>query len=61
MIFTKKKMVTIIVVAVLIFVSVSAVYANSSVKLIVNNQEEKPDVSPKIINGRVMVPIMWVA
>ena len=36
-------------------------FATSPIKLIINGQEIKPDVSPQIINGRTMVPIRWVA
>ncbi|SHE44042.1 Copper amine oxidase N-terminal domain-containing protein [Thermoanaerobacter uzonensis DSM 18761] len=36
-------------------------FANSTIKLIVNGSEIKPDVPPQIINGRTMVPIKWVA
>jgi len=36
-------------------------FANSTIKLIVNGSEIKPDVPPQIINGRTMAPIKWVA
>jgi len=62
MLFTsKKKVIAFIIAIILICISVTAALANNPVKLIVNNQEIKPDVPPQIINGRVMVPVSWVS
>lgn len=40
---------------------VSMAFAANTIKLYVNGQEIKPDVPPQIINGRIMVPVRWVA
>gem|GEM_PF-2483839 len=48
--------------AVFLVVALATVgFAASPIKLIVNGQEIKPDVSPQIINGRTMVPVRSVA
>jgi len=39
----------------------SAVFAATTVKLIVNGKELIPDAKPHILNGRVMVPISFIA
>jgi hypothetical protein len=48
----KKKWLAVISAAVLICVFASAVWANEPIKLVVNGQEIKPDVSPQIIGNR---------
>ncbi|MDP9750130.1 MULTISPECIES: copper amine oxidase N-terminal domain-containing protein [Thermoanaerobacter] len=48
--------------SVILIVSLTIVaFAASTVKLIINGREIKPDVPPQIINGRAMVPIKCVA
>ncbi|MGH2330621.1 copper amine oxidase N-terminal domain-containing protein [Thermoanaerobacter mathranii] len=48
--------------SVILIVSLTIVaFATSTVKLIINGREIKPDVPPQIINGRAMVPIKCVA
>lgn len=48
--------------AVMLTVTLAAgAFAANPIKLIVNDQETKPDVPPQLINGRTMVPIRWVA
>lgn len=42
-------------------VLVSIAFAAGPIKLIVNGQEIKTDAPPQLINGRMMVPIRWVA
>lgn len=37
------------------------VYASENIRIVVNGVEIESDVSPEIINGRVMVPIRWVS
>lgn len=53
----QKKMIIPLVVAVLLICLVSSVGAHSSIKLFINGQELKSDVSPTIVGGRVLVPI----
>ncbi|MBC7339293.1 MAG: copper amine oxidase N-terminal domain-containing protein [Firmicutes bacterium] len=47
---------------VLLFGGLTAtVFAASPIKLIVNGREIQLDVPPQLVNGRVMVPMRWVA
>jgi len=59
----KSKRLYLLIAALLVFALSTGVYAYASdpVKLFVNGQEIKPDVSPQIINGRTMVPVRWIA
>jgi len=57
----KKKWLAVIGVVILVGIFATAAFAGNPIKLIVNGQEVKPDVSPQIIDGRIMVPIRWVA
>jgi len=57
----KKKWLILTGVAILAVALTTVAFAANPIKLIVNGQEIKPDVSPQIINGRTMVPIRWVA
>jgi len=57
----KKKWITIVGIVVLVGIFATVAFADNPIKLIVNGQEIKPDVPPQIINGRVMVPVRWVA
>lgn len=36
-------------------------WASNPIKLIVNGQEIKTDIAPQLINGRVLVPVRFVA
>lgn len=36
-------------------------FGGTPVKLVVNGQEIKSDMSPQLMNGRVLVPVRWVA
>lgn len=38
-----------------------ALAVDNPIKLIINGQEIKPDIAPRLINGRVMVPARFVA
>ena len=60
MLLKKSLMLFISVILMVSFFTIIA-FANSTIKLIVNGSEIKPDVPPQIINGRTMVPIKWVA
>ncbi len=53
----KKKVFVAMMVFVVLFCSVTAVFAHSSIKLFINGEELKSDVSPKVAEGRVLVPI----
>lgn len=57
----KKKWLIVSGVVVLTLALVAIAFAANPIKLIVNDQEIKPDVPPEIINGRTMVPLRWVA
>lgn len=57
----KKKWLVFTGAIILVAALTTAAFATSPIKLIINGQEIKPDVSPQIINGRTMVPIRWVA
>lgn len=57
----KKKWLVVISAAVLICVFASVAWANEPIKLVVNGQEIRPDVSPQIIGDRTMVPVRWIA
>jgi len=57
----KKKWLVFSSVAILAVALTTIAFAANPIKLIVNDQEIKPDVSPQIINGRTMVPIRSVA
>ena len=52
----KKKVIVSMLVVALLFCSVTSVFAHP-IKIIFNGKEVKSDVSPQIINGRVLVPI----
>jgi len=53
----KKKIFVIAMIAALLLCSVSSVFAHSSIKMYLNGKEIFSDVPPKIIEGRVLVPI----
>lgn len=57
----KKRLVLVISAILMVSFFTVIAFANSTIKLIVNGSEIKPDVPPQIINGRTMVPIKWVA
>ena len=57
----KKKAVILICLVVLFSTFTVMVFAADPVKLIVNGKEIKPDVPPQLVNGRIMVPVRWVA
>lgn len=57
----KKKWLILTGVVILAVALTTVAFAANPIKLIVNGQEIKPDVSPQIINGRTMVPVRWVA
>src|SRR5690606_11850507 len=41
--------------------AILAAVAEDPVRLIVNGKTVQPDVSPQIMEGRVMVPVRWIA
>ncbi|WP_244262691.1 stalk domain-containing protein [Thermoanaerobacter siderophilus] len=53
----KKRLVLVISAILMVSFFTVIAFANSTIKLIVNGSEIKPDVPPQIINGRTMVPI----
>ncbi|MGI6317606.1 MAG: stalk domain-containing protein [Dethiobacteria bacterium] len=53
----KKKIFIFVMVALLLLCSVSSVFAHSSIKMYFNGKEVFSDVSPKVVNGRLLVPI----
>lgn len=57
----KRNVFAVFIVAVLVCALGAAAWATEPVKLVVNGQEIKPDVSPQIIGGRTMVPVRWIA
>lgn len=57
----KKKWLLLIGVGVLICAFAATAWASEPIKLVVNGQEIKPDVSPQIIGNRTMVPVRWIA
>jgi hypothetical protein len=57
----KRKWLAVILVTVLICAFAAVTWANEPIKLVVNGQEIKPDVSPQIIGNRTMVPVRWIA
>lgn len=49
-------------IAALVTVALAAqAFGASTIRLVVNGQEIKPDVAPRLIDGRAMVPVRWVA
>ncbi|NGP45572.1 copper amine oxidase N-terminal domain-containing protein [Bacillaceae bacterium SIJ1] len=46
---------------ILTITTVSVVSSNANIGLIVDGKEVTPDVTPQIIDGRVMVPVRWVS
>lgn len=56
-----KKLLISTLTAALIILIVSGALASDPVKLFVNGKEIKPDVGPRLIDGRVLVPVRWVA
>ncbi|HQE25789.1 MAG TPA: copper amine oxidase N-terminal domain-containing protein [Candidatus Atribacteria bacterium] len=50
-----------VVTLMIVFSTPRVTLANQSINLSVNGQEITPDAAPQIINGRVMVPVRWVA
>lgn len=57
----KRKWLVVFCVAVLICAFTAAAWASEPIKLVVNGQEIKPDVSPQIVGNRTMVPVRWIA
>lgn len=57
----KRNVFVVFIVAVLVCALAAAAWATEPVKLVVNGQEIKPDVSPQIIGDRTMVPVRWIA
>ena len=57
----KKKWLVIVSMVVFICGFAAVAWANEPIKLVVNGQEIKPDVSPQIIGNRTMVPVRWIA
>jgi hypothetical protein len=57
-----KKIISLVFgIVILLIALAAAAFADNPIKLIVNGYEIKPDISPQLINGRVMVPIRWAA
>jgi hypothetical protein len=56
----KKKIIIIVMAALLLLGSISSVFAHPPIKIHLNGKEIFSDVSPKIIEGRVLVPIRIV-
>lgn len=57
-----KWLITILFLAILVIVLlIPEASVGQPVQLLVDGQEASPDVAPQIINGKVMVPIRWVA
>lgn len=57
----KKKILISVMVAILLLCLASSVFAHSSVKMYFNGKEVFSDVSPRIVDGRVLVPIRTIA
>ncbi|MDD2498147.1 MAG: copper amine oxidase N-terminal domain-containing protein [Desulfitobacteriaceae bacterium] len=57
----KRHLNTIIIVAILFMVISAGVFASGQINLFINGKEVKSDVSPKITNGRVLVPIRVIS
>lgn len=57
----KSKTWIILGLAALLTTSTAVVQAADSIKLLVNGKEIKADVAPRIVEGRVMVPLRWVS
>jgi SagB-type dehydrogenase family enzyme len=53
--------ITVVVLLLVVLAIASVTFADNPVKLIVNGQEINAEVPPQIINGRVMVPVRWIA
>lgn len=53
----KRKAIVAMMVVVVLFCSVTSVFAHSPIKLFINGEEIKTDVLPKVSEGRVLVPI----
>lgn len=58
---SKRSMFVMASVFAFILTATSIFAASSEIGLIVDGKEVKPDVSPQIVDGRVMVPIRWVS
>ncbi|MGI6327455.1 MAG: stalk domain-containing protein, partial [Dethiobacteria bacterium] len=56
----KKKIFISVMVALLLLCSVSSVFAHSSIKMYFNGKEVFSDVSPKVVDGRILVPIRTI-
>ncbi len=56
----KKKILVSLLIALLLLCSVSTVFAHSSIKMYFNGKEMFSDVSPKVVDGRVLVPIRTI-
>lgn len=57
----KKKWLAVVGTAVFICAIATAAWANQPIKLVVNGQEIKSDVSPQMVGNRTMVPVRWIA
>jgi len=57
----RKKLLVVFTLAILILGMVALAYANAPIKLLFNGEELKTDVAPKLIEGRVLVPIRVIA
>ena len=58
----KKRIWLVIFSAALLICALAAVaWASEPIKLVVNDQEIKPDVAPQIVGNRTMVPVRWIA
>jgi len=57
----KKKYPVIIFTFVFLAALACVAFADETVKIFVNGKEIKNDVEPQLVNGRVMVPLRWVA
>lgn len=57
----KNHIATLIVILFFSITFIKVTLASNQIRLVINGQEIKPDVSPQLINGRIMVPLRWVA
>jgi hypothetical protein len=57
----KKRVAIIGLIALTFALAAAAAFASDPVKLYVNGQEMELNVLPQIVNGRVMVPVRWIA
>lgn len=56
-----KKKIVLAAAFILVLVCVSVAGASNTIRLVVNGREIFPDVPPQIINGRIIVPVRFIA